>query len=62
MVFFDSTPVYVIVGEFLLTVTLPFVVGRVVKSTIPFILAWAVGQSVWMYVATQIAYAWVGQK
>nr|WP_156302315.1 hypothetical protein [Methylogaea oryzae] len=45
-----------------MTVTLPFVVGRVVKSTIPFILAWAVGQSVWMYVATQIAYAWVGQK
>ncbi|HLF95503.1 MAG TPA: hypothetical protein VI457_00020 [Methylococcaceae bacterium] len=62
MVFFDSTPVYVIVGEFLLTVTLPFIVGRVVQSHIPAIVAWAVGQSVWMYLATRLAYAWVGQR
>lgn len=62
MVFFDSTPVYVIVGEFLLTVTLPFIVVRVVKSGIAGIVAWAVAQSVWMYIATIIAYALAGQK
>lgn len=62
MVFFDTTPVYVILGEFFITLVLPFFVVRVVKSSMPVILAWAAGQAAWMYVATLIAYAAVGQR
>ena len=56
MVFFDSTPVYVIVGEFLLTLSIPYIVQQVERSRLLGIVVWSSVQSLLIYLATVIAY------
>lgn len=56
MVFYDSTPVYVIVGEFLLTLSIPFIVSQVQRSGLIGIAAWSGVQSLLIYLSTIIAY------
>ncbi len=56
MVFFNSTPVYVIVGEFLLTLSIPYIVRQVERSRVLGIVAWAGVQSILIYLSTIVAY------
>ncbi|WP_031433659.1 DUF6989 domain-containing protein [Methylomarinum vadi] len=56
MVFFDSTPVYVIVGEFLLTLSIPYIVRQVERSRVIAIVAWSGVQSLLIYLSTVVAY------
>lgn len=56
MVFYDSTPVYVIAGEFLLALSIPYIVRQVERSRLIGIVGWSAVQSLLIYVSTVIAY------
>ncbi len=60
MVFFDSTPVYVIAGEVLITLSLPVILHQVQKCRMITIAGWAVLEALWMVIATTIAYRLFG--
>lgn len=55
MVLFDSTPVYVIAGEFLITLVLPYIVKQLHDSN-EWVAGWAFLMSVWMFIATMISF------
>jgi hypothetical protein len=56
MIFFDSTPVYVIAGEFLLVISIPYIILQVEKCKPLWIPLWSLIQSVLIYISTIVAY------
>ncbi|MCK5122392.1 MAG: hypothetical protein KAQ91_10425 [Methylococcales bacterium] len=56
MIFFDSTPVYVIVGEFLLTLSIPLIIQQVQKCKLSWIVFWSGIESILIFLSTITAY------
>ena len=57
---FGSTPIYVIAGELLITLSLPLIIQQVQKVRVEWIAGWAVLMAVWMWISTVVSYKFFG--